>query len=44
MDHDLFPFEMFSRREVVGNIFINYLKGISTPKGLILITELESKF
>ncbi len=44
MDHDLFPYEMFSRREVVGNIFINYLKGISTPKGLILITELESKF
>jgi TetR/AcrR family transcriptional regulator, cholesterol catabolism regulator len=44
MDNDLFPYEQFSRREVVGNIFINFLKGISTIKGLNLITELESKF
>ncbi len=30
MDFELYPFEEFSRREVVTNVFINYLKGIST--------------
>jgi TetR/AcrR family transcriptional regulator, cholesterol catabolism regulator len=44
MDHDLYPFELFSRRDVVRNIFINYLRGISTPKGLDLINRLEPGF
>lgn len=44
MDNDLFPFEQFSRREVVKTSFINYLKGISTPEGLNLINNLEVKF
>ncbi len=44
MDNDLFPFETFSRREVIKNGFINYLRGISTPAGLMLIDELESKY
>jgi hypothetical protein len=43
MDHDLYPFDMFSRRDVIKNIFINYLRGISTPKGLELISSLEHK-
>lgn len=44
MDDELYPFEMFSRRDVIKSIFINYLRGISTSKGLELIDELEQKF
>lgn len=44
MDYDLYPFETFARRDVIKNVFINYLKGISTPEGLRLINELETKF
>lgn len=43
MDDDLFPFEKFSRRDVIRNIFINYLRGISTRRGLELIEKLEAK-
>lgn len=41
MDNDMFPYELFSRREVIRNIFVNYLRGISTSKGLDLINKLE---
>lgn len=44
MDNELYPFELFSRRDVIRNIFINYLRGIATTKGLALINELESEF
>lgn len=44
MDQDLYPFEQFTRREVVKNIFINYLRGISTKEGFELINKLEAKF
>lgn len=44
MDNDLYPYETFSRRDVVRNIFINYVRGISTSKGLELINRLEEKF
>lgn len=44
MDNDMYPFDLFSRRDVIKNGFISYLKGISTEKGLILINELEQKF
>ena len=44
MDHDLYPYEQFSRRDVVKNIFINYLRGISTLKGLELINQLEKSY
>jgi AcrR family transcriptional regulator len=44
MDNDLYPYELFSRHDVIQNIFFNYLKGISTPKGLDLINRLETKF
>lgn len=44
MNNDLYPFDQFSRREVISNIFINYLRGISTQKGLLLIDKLEEKF
>jgi hypothetical protein len=44
MDNDLYPYEEFSRHDVIRNIFINYVRGIATPKGLDLINRLESKF
>ncbi len=44
MNHDLYPFELFSRRDVIRNVFINYLRGISTPAGLDLIAKLEATF
>jgi TetR/AcrR family transcriptional regulator, cholesterol catabolism regulator len=44
MDQDLYPFELYSRREVMKNVFINFLRGISTSKGLDLINKLEAEF
>lgn len=44
MDNDLYPYERFSRGEVIRNIFFNYLRGISTEKGLELINQLEENF
>jgi len=44
MDFDLYPFEDFSRREVIKNVFINYMKGISTKEGNDLINVLETRF
>lgn len=44
MDNELYPYDLFSRREVLSNIFINYLRGISTSKGLEIINRLERNF
>jgi TetR/AcrR family transcriptional regulator, cholesterol catabolism regulator len=44
MDNDLYPYELHSRREVIRNVFFNYLMGISTAKGLVLIKKLEKDF
>jgi TetR/AcrR family transcriptional regulator, cholesterol catabolism regulator len=44
MDFELYPFEEFSRREVVKNTLINYMKGISTREGIELINKLEAEF
>ena len=44
MDFELYPFEDFTRREVIKNVFISYMKGISTVAGIELINKLESKF
>lgn len=44
MDFDLYPFEEFTRGEVIKNVFINYMKGVSTKEGIELINKLEAKF
>jgi AcrR family transcriptional regulator len=44
MDNELYPFDLFSRREVIKSGLINYLRGISTPAGIELINALEEKF
>lgn len=44
IDQEMFPFEQFSRKEIVKNLFINYLRGLATEEGLELINKLDSKF
>jgi AcrR family transcriptional regulator len=44
MDDDLYPYELFSRREVISNTIISYLRGVSTPEGIDMINQLERKF
>jgi hypothetical protein len=44
MDTEVYPFELFSRREVIKGTYINYLRGISTPLGIELINKLEENF
>jgi TetR/AcrR family transcriptional regulator, cholesterol catabolism regulator len=44
MNNDVFPFEEFSRKDVIKNVLINYMRGISTPEGIDLINKLEKKF
>jgi AcrR family transcriptional regulator len=44
MDNNLYPFEEFTRRDVIRNVIINYLRGISTTAGVDLINKLEPKF
>lgn len=44
MNNEIFPYDEFSRREVIRNVFINYLRGISTTEGIELIDKLEKKF
>jgi AcrR family transcriptional regulator len=42
-DSELFPPEDFMNKDVVRNFYVNYLRGISTPKGLELINKYEKQ-
>jgi TetR/AcrR family transcriptional regulator, cholesterol catabolism regulator len=42
-DKDVFPPDDFANKDVVRNFYINYLRGISTRKGLDLIDFYEKK-
>ena len=44
MDGDLYPLEQFTMRDIVKNVYISYLRGISTPEGIDLINRLEANF
>jgi AcrR family transcriptional regulator len=44
IDQNLYPYEEFSRVEVVKNVFINYMRGIATTNGLELINKLDPVF
>jgi TetR/AcrR family transcriptional regulator, cholesterol catabolism regulator len=44
MNNELFPYDAFTRREVISNVILNYLRGISTPEGIEMINKLEKKF
>jgi TetR/AcrR family transcriptional regulator, cholesterol catabolism regulator len=43
MNNDLFPFDIFSRRDVIRNVMIAYLRGISTAEGIAVISKLEER-
>ncbi len=43
-DDKVFPPEKFIQRDLVKNIMISYLRGISTSRGLKIINELEPEF
>jgi TetR/AcrR family transcriptional regulator, cholesterol catabolism regulator len=40
-DFELYPSGEFQRHHIVKHLYINFLRGISTPKGLKLIDDLE---
>jgi len=42
-DKDLFPPDDFTNKDVIRNFYINYLRGISTTKGLDLINFYDKK-
>jgi TetR/AcrR family transcriptional regulator, cholesterol catabolism regulator len=42
-DNEIFPLDSYSRNDIIKNVYINYLKGISTEKGLEIINRLEKK-
>lgn len=42
-DKDIFPPNGFMSKDVIRNFYVNYLRGISTPKGLDLINRYEKK-
>ena len=44
LDYELYPFDEFTRRDIIRNVFINYMKGISTREGIELIDKMEAKF
>ena len=41
-NHDLFPNDKYSKADVFENIVINFLRGIATKKGLLLIDKYNS--
>jgi AcrR family transcriptional regulator len=42
-DKELFPPDDFPNKDVIRNFYVNYLRGISTPKGLKLIEFYEKQ-
>jgi len=42
-DNSVFPPDDFVNKDVIGSFFINYLRGISTQKGLDLINHYDNK-
>ncbi|HVN57950.1 MAG TPA: TetR/AcrR family transcriptional regulator [Bacteroidales bacterium] len=44
MNQELFPYDQFTRKEVMKAGVLNYLRGISTEAGTELINKLEKKF
>jgi TetR/AcrR family transcriptional regulator, cholesterol catabolism regulator len=43
MNEELYPYEEFTRKEVISNTIINYMRGISTNKGISLINDLHDR-
>jgi AcrR family transcriptional regulator len=42
-DNEIFPLDKYSRNDIIKNVYINYLKGIATEKGLETINRMEKQ-
>ncbi|MCU0459586.1 MAG: TetR/AcrR family transcriptional regulator [Bacteroidales bacterium] len=42
-DEELFPREIFLQRDIMRNIMVNFMRGISTEKGIKLIDSMENE-
>jgi len=42
-DEELFPSERFMKRDLMRNIMVNFLRGISTPRGIELIDSMVNE-
>ncbi|NLE33491.1 MAG: TetR/AcrR family transcriptional regulator [Bacteroidales bacterium] len=42
-DEELFPADRFMRRDIMINVMVNYMRGISTAKGIKLIDSMENE-
>jgi hypothetical protein len=42
-DSEIFPSDKYSRNDIIKNVYVNYLKGIATVKGLEIINNLEKE-
>lgn len=42
-DEELFPSEMFERNDIMKNVMVSFMRGISTRKGVALIDSMEKK-
>jgi hypothetical protein len=42
-DKNMFPPDSFPNKDVIRNFYVNYLRGISTKKGLELIDYFDSR-
>ena len=42
-NEELFPRERFMQRDLVQNIIVNFMRGISTPRGIELIDSMENE-
>ncbi len=42
-DEELFPADMFMRRDIMKNVMVNYMRGICTARGINLIESMENE-
>lgn len=42
-DEELFPREIFMQRDIMRNVMISFMRGISTAKGVQLIDSIENE-
>lgn len=42
-DEELFPLEMFDRKEIMRHVMVSFMRGISTTKGVQLIDYMENE-
>jgi len=42
-DEELFPRELFLQKDIMRNLMVNFMRGISTPRGVELIDSMENE-